>query len=838
MSGSFALGQGVNILIEGGGEVQVEVEGDAAGGAIFRLNGVVVDAAGQRGGAQEEDDEATLDEVIAELEPVFDEVTEQLTGRRDEFEKAELEREIDRAAGELDLDDDQQAKLGEAVEEAVAASRPAWKQAFPSELEGLARVYGQRLRGSSREAKIERRCRNLIGQARRDGAYVLVPDEARPQATEIWRRTLEETLTGEQLEGWEARLEAESAQEAEKVDAVVERTVDHVKGDMRKRLSPVAERIRGVLILSADRADALAERVETIIEERGKVVAEVAREQFAASPESLKAQLLKRNGRISLPDEVEKQRPEQGEDWTIAIAELLDEEELEQWNEAEAAHLAEEAKEEEKLVNDIVRISAQRYRGRYEKPVNDEVEEILSSVELTPEKKKELEEAAEAVVEEVMASWRKRARQHLDGLEEDAREQQLRRGYISLDSNAVQEPLERESWKEALETILTASERNAWKRAAQAREDLKLAAMSNGAMVALHRYLHFTPEQVEDLGPVFDEMVKTTLGQYLKRNSFYLNFSTVCRGLGRKEIDDQLSEILLPEQQAWLDVLEAMFSGRNRRMDLSKETDLAKVNVEEATPDQVEQFLAIFISRRMEQWREAAVIPYLSEIEAMDRAGDLSERERQLLSVAGKGAAEAQLQDNATNLASSIRNVLERGRNRGSLQDRFNSFGYSHAGRKDEEAEDLWARTIEEVLSSENGAAWAEYQNERQKWERAAVAQFTLARLDSVLSLSEKQREVLLPEITKVIADYGPDLEKRVSQPANPWFFNGWNALLPVQGISNETFEEILTEKQQTSWRDSYRRRLQGQWDYVRRLREERLQGSDGSSPEDDPAGA
>ena len=252
--------------------------------------------------------------------------------------------------------------------------------------------------------------------------------------------------------------------------------------------------------------------------------------------------------------------------------------------------------------------------------------------------------------------------------------------------------------------------------------------------------------------------------------------------------------------------------GDRSRVRINQETGGGRAAPTGNPEERVSEYLQNLAQEERKNWSEK-MRALVSDI---DRVCQLSDPQRERLSLAAKGAVDSGLNRWRANMETWVR---DKARNvQGDIEQFLAGVGSVRFGETakawEPEHQEVWESTLSTVLNDAQRKAYQDDIQQRFAFKHESVARALVADLDRTLRLSEKQRGELLTLLTPVAATYWERLEAWAGDEENlPYHQLG--ALLGAVPV--EERDKVLNEAQRKGW-DQFFERFDGAWQSIRSL--------------------
>jgi hypothetical protein len=223
-----------------------------------------------------------------------------------------------------------------------------------------------------------------------------------------------------------------------------------------------------------------------------------------------------------------------------------------------------------------------------------------------------------------------------------------------------------------------------------------------------------------------------------------------------------------------------------------------------------------YLQNLAEDERRDWTVKMMALVDDIDRVCQLSDPQRDKLTLAAKGAVDSGLNRWRANMETWVR---DKARNvQGDIEQFLAGVGSVRFGDSakswEPEHQEVWESTMASVLDAAQKKAYDDDVRERYAFKHQSIARALVADLDRTLRLSGKQREELLTLVTVAASDYWERLETWAGDEENlPYHQLG--ALLGAVPVAER--DKVLNEAQRKGW-DKFFERFDGAWQSIKNL--------------------
>ncbi len=406
-------------------------------------------------------------------------------------------------------------------------------------------------------------------------------------------------------------------------------------------------------------------------------------------------------------------------------------------------------------IEDVLESAATAVEALFEETMEVRYQRVLTHLKLPPERREKLARAKEAAVQDLAKAWREEMRGKIPEMSKNER-QRLARGWASQ----ANDRLESATWNQALEELLSETERKILsRRIVDARERRQEALMAI-AIAELDDFIGFGVEQRTQLlalgAPLLKNLVDTQNGHT------YINLTVVFQTVRK---DAALLNLLDAQQ---VKVWEAMDDGDidpNRGyLSLCLVDDIPELN----DPVDAEVFVSRMLLKAANQEREQQAKTMTAQLQVVTRVTGADEAAVRQLKIAAKGAVEerARYQINQMhNYLARQLSTIDPLKTPERLKQMYVP-RWSHGRRNQDEAPGVWKEAVQRLLSEKQRAALQAHRTQAEQWRREALADLTLTEIEKYVPVPLMRQEFLRQRLLDVITQF--------DEPFGQTFFQGW----------------------------------------------------------------
>ncbi len=635
-----------------------------------------------------------------------------------------------------------------------------------------------------------------------------------------WKTGLATLLTPEQLTAWEREISRKEKEETAAFLALLDRSgtnqrVSYEK-EMKKEREALAETVAPDPAVMEKLVAASREAISESLEARRATALEV----FRALPR-LQREAALASSRFNHGLANESESPIRQPAWTGALDELLTPAQLATWQ----AEKSRRAEEDARRIADMIDATAESYEMQFQAGLDPSLADIVTSLELDEERAEAFRTAGKAAVRQSIESWKNRARDWLDGLTPEQRENYTEQGRIPLGSQAEDAAERQPAWTGAFETILTDEERNRWEEIRETRTRHREEAVSSLMLSLIEEWVGFDEAQWTELTPICRRGSGSLVNQ-LDEQHFYMNLTQIAQALRGLE-NRKVREVLDPSQWDRWERAVALLESRNRsrRLEAGDPGDLPP------GPDPVaieNAITGLLYQRNLEKKREVMLMVE-AEIEVGGRATSLAPDTLEQLQTAAKGAAEEVVHQWDTHFSSYVRDRVKAANPR-TIDQMLASIGNYNSGNRDAPLETaIWKRSLGRLLDEAQAATWKQASDARIQRRRDAVAAMVTVFFEGRLGLNGDQLPGFREKLRASLETYGPDIERYFTSWNSPWYLQYYSIGLPVMGIPEKELKAMLSREQFQIWEQQFQGNAANYWENIERYHEQRKEEKQGN---------
>ncbi len=639
------------------------------------------------------------------------------------------------------------------------------------------------------------------------------------------------TLPVEAQDSTETETPAESEDpsviEKRKTDLFRRSSESHLKrAGYPMYLEENARQLQKALSLDEAQTEKIDKLTEQTFEQLIKLGIPAIKEQFARYSETYqKARLADERASLrivhvsSIPDLPD---PLELEMWTKGLSQILGKKIYSQWKEARL-HLKKQQQEEDlHLLKEAFEFYRERDELYFENFLARRTSRIFADLSLEKKRQKQIETTAEKFTDEVLASVQEEAIKEFEKASPIERQRLLKSaGSRSIISQRPESESD-EAWTKALTPLLTPEELAVMEKRRKQRKDENTRTVALLAFLTMDRFLRFDEEQEAELLPAFEERIRARVELGSQKHCTPLRLSTLVSEFKREDNRKLLEPHLTLDQKDRLTKFLDLFSYTGFKIDF--ESPSQQYRGEELTDD-IEKDLLVgsYMTQRLDWERSRRILPLLSRIEEMDRAGLLEAADKRSLEIAAKGAVTREIEPLNERLPDSVLLQIDRVL-KGTQRDQplrvvLNLLPDNVLA----EETAVWKEAIVALFSPKALAEWDEMERSRLGREQKILVDVVLSETDHEFCLSEDQRTALQPLLEGAIEKYLSDFRAPEIFSRN-WFesYSG-GVLFCLKAIPEQSRDKIFTKKQREFWKTKYENRFKSAWENIEQRRGDSL---------------
>ena len=488
-------------------------------------------------------------------------------------------------------------------------------------------------------------------------------------------------------------------------------------------------------------------------------------------------------------------RPDRTDAWNEGLGEVLTEVQFKKHNEK----LARELEETKKEINAHFKIHSVNLEESFKSHIEMEIDRVVRLAKIDDTRQKRLQEEGKGAIDEVMARWRELAEEKMLNMADAQREQMLANGSVpSYRSNEKKnDPRETDTWKQALDNVLTAAERKTIEQKEKEYRKRRCDALARMLIQGADQYVGFSREQRVALLPIFQEAMDGLKGGHY--------FTAPASGYSSMNVGNLLAqtnsikdEKILPlldkkQKKRWNSLDTRMLSGSSLRTTANDVKGVEIPKPEDMTESEMDRILTLFTHRHARSIKKSSFLIMEAKMDNIARSSDLSEKEIARLRTASKGAAEQLSHHLLTNVESWV-NSNFRNCKPEDLPSRIKNMGNRYFSRnRNIVVPSIWQSAVRQTLSPEQAKHWKKELLEAQKWAMETQVRAVMTDLEKRISLEEDKRKALSAKVEEMIRKYSQDFRQMFS---HQWYMQGYYSATPIALIPEKELKEILDEKE------------------------------------------
>jgi len=715
---------------------------------------------------------------------------------------AHMDHVIEEIGKVVKLEEAEVTKLQQDAKPVIEAAAKAWKVRVLASLRSLLPQYGD----DSTQAK-------RVGVWKPEQLVPTYTVEAwkLPERTPAWNEVLKKQLGDARMKIWLKADAARQAELAEKLGKYLERWASNGRVPMDEALRLQIESMKKALKLSQDKVDQLFKAAKELVD--GHVAAEIV------AGRDLMESLIDAQRDITLEKPtamatrfVRPKGTELEAKWAEIAGKQLGAEAMVVWQKA----AAEQKAKEEKEIVDALKPSEQQARFQLEEQMLREVDGYVSSLNLSDERKKELEKLSKQAVDASMAQAKKSWMKTVSQWSAVERQQGRRNSYFGV--NDTDKPMKLPIWQDGLKKLFTAEETLRVKDGVDFRKKRMSGALASATLTEMDKMLSFDESQRKALEPLILEFMEPLMRE---EGEDYWSYQPYQLFKALEKVDEKKLQTILDEEQMklWkkLITMQPQNSGRGIQPAVPSN------NTTNAVPVDVEREISRHLHQMGIRERERLQELMLARVKDASRVLKLAPEKVARLTTAAKGAVEHDMDEWRNNVENWVRNAVQRATPNSIKQTLASmertSYGNSSKGAQNQP---IWMEVQDALLSEQEHAKWQKVCDERQEYRVKAMAMMTVNELDRRRRLNQTQVEKVSKLVADVLKDYHPDIERYMS---GNWFLQYYYALLPLAGVKEADMKAVLTEQQWKQWRERDMPDPEQYWEGIESYHKQRIKG-------------
>jgi len=493
--------------------------------------------------------------------------------------------------------------------------------------------------------------------------------------------------------------------------------------------------------------------------------------------------------------------PDKQDTWTKALQQTLTPAQMEAWTQTQTKH----TDDIEKEIANVLKNATDRTRTQQTNAIMAECKSIEDTLKLPPGRASQLENIANAAVNQTVDKTRSQEEKSLLEMDESQRRQLLTSGfYMAPGPDDV--PEQTSAWKDGLAHLLTADEQTKLEALKDNRKTRREHVMSKVMVMLLDEKLALTAVEREKLEPIAGRLVKDIPQLYPPNNpgAYYSISPDIFYGATTKASDAELKPILDAIQlKRWHGLVNADAS--------TQDTDDVAVQtggIKDDEPEDVDKAISNFFYEKTEAERKRELESSSLKAEDAARVAGLNAESAERLEAAAAGATEQSLMTwkwfTEQQIRSQLQGLTPQNVNQrlAGLQDFF--FQRRFYGMVNQHQADLWDQTVQAELNEQQFDAWKKETDAREDYRSKAIAAAVLSEFDRQVHLTDEQWDKLNPLVSGVLGDYSQGITQVFSNMNDtPWYLGGPYMLIPLAGVDDDQLKSALTKDQMDLWTGS-----------------------------------
>lgn len=642
--------------------------------------------------------------------------------------------------------------------------------------------------------------------------------------SDLWKSGIEGILAADQMEAWNAEVERKRNELEEKLDTLLSAEVSKQRSEFDPRMNRELEQLIEIVEPDAATRKELEKAAEAAVEQSADSWKASAKTLFFRLPLATRNSVLERNQFRYRPS-MEGVQPEEQEAWKSAVETLLTPEQTITWQ----AELAKRKEDNAKRLADMVDATAESYRMQFEAVLDPRISDVIGSLALDEKRAKAFKKAGESAIDQSLDSWKKNAREWLDGLTDSQRDEYTRQGRVPLGYNSNDAAENQPAWKNAFTKILTEEERERWDALLKERKTKQEGAAAGIMLSFIEEWVGLHPEQWEPILKIFRKHSEPVHSQF-KEQHYYMNTSQVAQAIKAVE-ESELKKILNESQWSrWQKAAEIVATqGRSQRME-------PPANLEKPRPGPdllyIEDAITRLIYERNRKMKDEMLMVMLAEIETGSKAAKIPTQSVGELRTAAKGAVEEVVNQWDGNFVRYARGRVQ-GATPKTIYQQLGSVGNYSSRNADPKETPLWKKNLSLVLNEDQKKRWDAIHRKREDFRQSAVLDLVVVYFEGTLGIGSEQSEEFRQLLVESLEKYGPDIERYFSSHSSPWYFRYYSVGLPLMGIPEKKWKGLLSEEQMKTWEQQYQPNAANYWDNIQRYHKDRMEAEKKEAKED-----
>jgi hypothetical protein len=436
--------------------------------------------------------------------------------------------------------------------------------------------------------------------------------------------------------------------------------------------------------------------------------------------------------------------------------------------------------------------------------------EVIAGLNLSGDREDKVNALAKSIAQQFSEQARAAAEKGLLAMQDDERKRIL--GQRSVYSWLP--PVRKNAWDDGLAKLLSPDELNRLQTAKEDRKAAEAQALGKVLLALLDEKIAFTEAQRSQLEPIAQRLAKNLVddfGQPQPGQMFNYPLSTFY-GAASGASSDELKSILDPIQlRHWQEVQNMKDIQDNGNqvglLQLPDADDLGQAQPA-AEPQAVEAAISDYLADKCAAERETVFADRILKAEDVARVAHLPDAIEERLKTAALGSADTFLAGWNERVEQMVRSNIGPVSPE-TVKQRLDSIPDYQFDQMRQQIGDTgsvltaWDAALKTDLSPDQLAAWKQETAARRDYrERAIAGMIAWVFAQQVGGLTQDQTAKLEPMITKVVVEYGADID-RFFQSNSPWYLQSPYTLVPVVAIPDKDLSALLSKEQMDRWTGS-----------------------------------
>ncbi|MGV3659819.1 MAG: hypothetical protein ACO1TE_06535 [Prosthecobacter sp.] len=721
---------------------------------------------------------------------------------------------LEEMKGPLKISEKETLALVDAVDGVIDVAVQSWKQCVAAGLRPILVKYGDDAGQASRISTW------TAGQLVPD--YVVekwTPPEWLPQ----WDKAVETHLGAVRAAQWRTLREDRRKAALPAIEQFLQRWADTGRKSMDDTLAEHLRLMEKSAPLGREEAEKLSTRLRKLVDDHVAAEKEAGREMVMSMPDEPRKEFLLRKtmgSRFIRPTDEELE-----EAWTNLAGEVAGDAALQAWK----AAVKQKKQDLATRHGEVLKPSRERARTQMEDQMAQEVEALVAALNLPAERRKKIEDLSKKAVAESLDTA---AKVWLKSIESWTEESLQSRKNVYFSVNATDQPARRAPWQEGLKALLSAEELRLVQQSTADRKTRATFALARAALADADQLLSLTAEQRRALEPLVAPQLNSLIREENARSWRVeaVQLLMTARNAPEKQVRAILDEV---QMQKWLRLGQAR--QEQLRAAVAVIPPAAAAARRGRTPTELDLEVEAAVSTHMHQrsvkQRAENLQLMLAQVEDAHRTLSLEPERRARLTLAAKGAVEADMIVWRQNVESWTRGQLNFDAPPEAVKvmlanlEASSSFSFAMINTGGPSQQAVWQRTVKTVLSEQERAAWDKVVAERKAYRVSALAGMAVFELDRRRRLAPQQCAKLEKILAAVVEDYLPEIESSMSSSrAWSWHLSYYSCLMPLAGAKKADLQAVLTPAQWKLVKDQDMADAERYWSSIESRRKMRQQ--------------